>query len=495
MKRFVLIAVCLASAVLEAADVIPLPKEMKFAEDVCFAGKSEVGEGTVSKFVTDATIPKEGYRLEVTPKGVTVASSDADGAFYAIQTLKQLAIRTDAGAVIPCGTVNDAPAYPWRGLFLDECRHFFGKETVKKLIELASEYKLNIFHWHLTEDQGWRLDVPEFPRLREVGSVRPGSPARGNRFVTNSVPYGPFFYTAADVKEVLVWAKKHHVTVMPEIELPGHATAAMAAYPELCCRGKEKGPKTPRPDWCISKEVMCAGNDDAIRFYEKVFDYVCELFPDSPVIHFGGDECPKDCWKVCPKCQARIRALGLKDEDALQGWVTRHFTEYLEKKGRRAIGWDEVLDYPGVSRKTMGTCWRGPEKGQVAALAGHDVVMTPLQSCYFIFDQLLPDDPHEYAMWGGMGLPLRKVYDYDPVEGVAEAARKHVLGAEGCCWTEYIHDTSELEHAMFPRALALSEVLWSAPQSPRNVVWEDFLRRLAAHRRSLIKRHIHCAGY
>lgn len=496
MKRLVpVLAAACAAAICGAAEVIPQPKKMTFGEGAFVVGKGGVSEKTVTSFVRDAKLPKEGYRLEVTPHGVAVASSDAAGAFYAVETLKQLATSGDAGATVPCVVVEDAPAYPWRGLFLDESRHFFGKETVKAMIALAAEYKFNVFHWHLTDDQGWRLDIPAFPRLKAVGSVRSCSPARGNRFVANSVPYGPYCYVAEDVREILAWAKRHHVTVMPEVELPGHATAALAAYPEYCCAGRAGAPREPMCAWGVSKEVLCAGNDGAIRFYEKILDAVCELFPDSPVIHFGGDECPKDRWKTCPKCQARMKALGLKDEEALQGWVTRHFTEYLEKKGRRAIGWDEVLDHPGVSKGTMGTCWRGPEKGQAAAMAGHDVVMTPLQSCYFIFDQHLVDDPYEYAMWSGMGLPLRKVYDYDPVGGVDAAARAHVLGAEGCCWTEYIHDATALEHALLPRALALSEVLWTAPAQPRDAAWEDFRRRLAVHRARLVARHVNCARY
>ena len=294
-----------------AIALVPAPREQVWREGSCAVAEKE------ARFTRDASLPPEGYRIDIAPGGVTVASADDAGAFYARKTLKQLAYCGTPGTPRPTiqyGTVTDSPAFRWRGFMLDEGRHFFGKETVKSLLDLMADHKLNVFHWHLTEDQGWRIDIPRFPELVKYGSVRPESPVHGIRGIPgeyrgNGQQYGPYFYTAADIREILAYAKERFITVVPEIEVPGHIRALLAAHPEFACR--DGLPRVPRTMNDIEKDVLCAGNDAAIRFMEQVYDAVCELFPGT-YIHIGGDECPKNRWKECAKCQARIKALGLK---------------------------------------------------------------------------------------------------------------------------------------------------------------------------------------
>lgn len=307
---------------------------------------------------TDATLPREGYALTVAADGITVAAADADGAFYARETLKQLAETGPDGAVrYPVCSVRDAPKYPWRGVLVDEGRHFFGKATVKKMIEAMAVNKLNVLHWHLTEDQGWRIDLKRYPELVRWGAARAESPVIGTLDEGDGKPYGPYFYTEEDIAEIVDFAEAHHVRIVPELEIPGHSRAALAAYPQFSCLG-DRLERRPDTTWGVKRELYCAGNDEAIRFLEGVLDEFCRLFRHSDTIHIGGDECPKSRWRECPKCQARLKALGLPNEDALQSWMTRHFTDYLAKKGRRAIGWEEILD-GGVPEGACAMSWLG----------------------------------------------------------------------------------------------------------------------------------------
>ncbi|MBR2838716.1 MAG: beta-N-acetylhexosaminidase [Kiritimatiellae bacterium] len=463
-----------------AVALVPAPREQAWREGACTFAEGDV------RFARDAALPPEGYRLDVSPDGVSVASSDDAGAFYARKTLKQLG--TNA---VPCGTVTDWPAFRWRGFMLDEGRHFFGKETVKNLLDLMADHKLNVFHWHLTEDQGWRLAIDRFPELVQYGAVRPessrhGCTGRPNDYRGNGQPYGPYFYTAADVREILAYAKERFVTVVPEIEVPGHARALLAAHPEFACR--EGLPRVPRTMNGIEDDVLCAGTDEVIRFMEQVYDEVCALFPGS-YIHIGGDECPKKRWKECPKCQARIKALGLKDEDALQAWMTRHFTDYLAKKGRRTIGWDEILaGSPGL--ETVVHNWRKPEYGIEAAEKGHDVVVSALGATYFSVSQGAKDDPFTYLS-PKRRCPLATAYAFDPLAGMTEAAKKHVLGAECCMWSECVWNEYDLAYKLWPRACAFAEAVWTAPGSPRD--YEGFKCRMETHRKRLISAGVLCA--
>jgi hexosaminidase len=364
-------------------------------------------------------------------------------------------------------------------------------EDVKKQIDIMSRYKVNVMHWHLTDDQGWRLAIDRFPELVKYGSVRPESPVHGIRGVPgeyrgNGQQYGPYFYTATDVREILAYAKERFITVVPEIEVPGHVRALLAAHPEFACRdGLSRVPRTMND---IEEDVLCAGNDAAIHFMEQVYDEVCALFPGT-YIHIGGDECPKNRWKECAKCQTRINALGLKGEDGLQAWVTRHFTDYLAKKGRRTIGWDEILaGEPGT--ETVVHNWRKPEYGIEAADKGHDVIVSALMKTYFSVPQGVKDDPFTYLS-PKMQCPLSAAYAFNPLAGMTDAAKRHVLGAECCMWSECVWNEYDLAFKLWPRACAFAEAVWTAPAAPRD--FPDFMRRMVIHRTRLIAVGVNCA--
>jgi len=404
-----------------------------------------VSSNLIVTYETDAALSAEGYRLRVTPEGVRLTSSSAAGRFYAERTLAQL----QKDGVSPCVDIEDGPAYPWRGVLIDESRHFLGKETVKRLVDLMSDYRFNRLHWHLTDDQGWRLEVPGLPELVQYGSLRAESPKRGAkleklgdfqyRSERNGQPYGPYFYRRADIEEIVDYAAARHVTVVPEIELPGHSRGAVAAYPELTCFPERVTERLAQSDWGISTEVLCVGNDETLRFLEKVLDYVCEVFP-SPVVHIGGDECPRVAWERCPKCRARMKAEGLKTAGELQAWITRKMADHLARKGRRIMGWDEFLN-GDVPANAIGQSWRtqasegaGTEHVSAAmgAERGFDMVMSPHTECYYSYSPEVTDDPFQYS--GYASLPLARAYRFDPMTGVSAAARAHVLGAEACCW-------------------------------------------------------------
>ncbi len=460
--------------------LVPAPREQMWTGEVCADPMKKV------RYERDASIPSEGYRLEISPDSVVITSSDDAGAFYAMKTLKQLGDKK-----VPCGRVTDAPAFRWRSLMLDEARHFFGKETVKRLLDQMADHKLNVFHWHLTDDQGWRLAIEQFPELVKYGSVRPESPVRGviggaKDYRGDGQQYGPYFYSAADIKEILAYAKERHITVVPEIDMPGHVRALLAAHPEFACR---KGlPQVPRTMNDIEQDVLCAGNDDAVRFLEKVLDEVCELFPGE-YIHIGGDECPKGRWKACAKCQTRIKALGLKGENGLQAWFTRHFTDYLAKKGRRAIGWEEVLD-GGPDAKTVVHVWHYADRAAKAVAKGHDIVVSAIRSTYFSIPQGVKDDPFTYLS-PRLRCPLSKAYSFDPLFGVPDAAKPRVMGAECCMWSECVWNEFDLAFKLWPRACAFAEAVWTAPASPRD--FGDFKRRMSVHRSRLVSGKVNCA--
>ena len=452
----------------------------------------------------DASVPAEGYRLTVGADGVKIASSDAAGAFYARQTLKQLERRGKDGKVtLPCVEIEDAPQFGWRGMLIDDCRHFFGKETVKAQLDLMAQHKLNVLHWHLTEDQGWRLDIPGHPEFVKYGATRAASPrygAGGSRdkngeyvIEMNADRYGPYYYTEADVREILAYAAERHVKVVPEIELPGHVYCLLAAHPEFACRPENLAKRSPRLVWGVEKDVLCLGNDEAIRFMEEIVDYVCRLFP-SDVVHIGGDECPRVRWKDCPKCQARIKALGLKDESGLQPWITSHFLKFLADRGKRTIGWDCYLLGGEVPKSAIGMSWRlrrhptepWASSGEFAA-RGYDLVIAHSDFCYLDYRQGLRDDPFPYI---GGNVPLKKCYELDPLAGIAEKDRAHILGGQGCCWSEFTWNRFDLEWKAWPRLCALAEVLWTGERRPG---YDDFKSRMQTHRARLVAAHVNCA--
>lgn len=464
----------------ESVSLVPYPQELTLGKDVVTVASLDAA--TVETVA--GTLPASGYTISASKdRGVRITAADEAGAFYARQTLSQLARKTADGFEVPCCEIKDWPKFGWRGVMWDDCRHFFGKAAILKALDAMAMHKMNVFHWHLTEDQAWRLEIPELPELLTYGAVRPQSEypdGLGKERALDGRPYGPFYYTAADVREILAYAKARHIRVIPEIELPGHALAAIAAYPELCCRGKAafdgKDHGAPWPNWGISKDIFCAGNDETIRFLEKVLDYVVTLFPDE-VVHIGGDEAPKDRWKECPKCQARIQAQGLKDAHQLQGWVTKHFTEYLARKGKRVIGWDEITECE-LPQQTMIMNWHGVEMGIAAAKKGHDVVFTPVSNCYFDYRQSSIEEHqakgYGFPTWAGE-LDLEKVHKLDPLAGIPAEFQKHVFGVQCNLWTESVVTPAEMEWKLWPRAAAIAEIGWCGGNAHP---YADFKRRV-----------------
>lgn len=347
-------------------------------------------------------------------------------------------------------------AYPWRGVLLDESRHFFGKETVKRILDRMAQDRLNVFHWHLTDDQGWRIEIKRYPNLTRRGAqrklVKDWKPQPFWYDERTEGTYGPYFYTQDEVREIVSYAKERGIRVVPEIEMPGHSLAALASYPHLCCfpemvRGSETflHPSFRTPG--RNMRTYCIGSDETVRFLEGVLDEVCELFPDE-VVHIGGDEAPKGNWAECPKCQARMRQLGLKDESALQGWLMNHFIEYLAKKGKKAMGWEEMLIGKPDPRHVVVQCWHGPERARKALEAGYDVVMSPPKFCYFDFSQGIAGDKFVYNR---RKVTKEDVARFDPADGIPDELQGRILGAESCNWTEGTATSEALEWKMWPR--------------------------------------------
>ena len=407
---------------------------------------------------------RESYSLNVRKNSIEIIGGGPAGIFYGVQTLHQLFPLDAAGGdiTIPCLRIKDRPRFAWRGAHLDVCRHFFPVRFIKKYIDILAMYKINTFHWHLTEDQGWRIEIKKYPRLTEISSKRAETMGDGR-------PHSGF-YRQHEIREIVRYAAERYITVVPEIEMPGHSVAVLAAFPELSCTG---GPFSVETEWGVHEDVYCAGNDAVFAFLEDVLGEVLELFP-STFIHIGGDECPKARWEECPKCQARISEEGLDDEHELQSWFIRRIERYLLAKDRRLIGWDEILE-GGLAPNATVMSWRGTDGGIAAAKAGHDVVMSPTSHCYLDYYQGRHDEPKAI---GGF-LPVEKVYSFEPVPGSLSAGEaKHVLGAQVNVWTEYIATTDHVEYMLLPRLCALSEVAWS-PQHKRS--YDDFSERLSVH--------------
>jgi len=398
----------------------------------------------------------EGYTMLVGPRGIEIRAAT-------LLPPDRLAARpADTAPVsIPCLKIQDRPRYSWRGMHLDVCRHFLPVEYVKRYIDLAVLHKMNTFHWHLTEDQGWRIEIKKYPKLTEVAAWR----------MQDGKRYGGF-YTQDEIRDVVAYAADRFITVMPEIEMPGHSLSALAAYPEYSCTG---GPFEVSTTWGVFEDVYCPGNDATFTFLEDILTEVLALFP-SEFIHVGGDECPKVRWKACPKCQARIRAEGLKDEDELQSWFITRISRFLESKGRRPVGWDEILE-GGLPPGATVMSWRGTKGGIAAARANHDAIMTPSSHCYLNFwNTDRKDDPGHAT---GRVIPLEKVYGYEPTPAeLSPQEARHILGVQANVWTEYISDGPMVEIMAYPRACAVAEVAWT-PAAQKD--WEDFSRRLQTH--------------
>jgi len=428
-----------------------------------------------------ADLGPEGYELSVTPAAVSLSVQSRAGAFYGIQTLLQLLPPGALGSktsplgplTVPCLRIEDKPRLPWRGMMLDVSRHFFPKEFVKSVIDSLAFHKMNVFHWHLVDDQGWRIEIKKYPKLTEIGAWRVDREDRHwddrpAQQPGEKATYGGF-YTQDDIREVVAYAAGRNVTVVPEIEMPGHCLGALASYPELSCSG---GPFTVPPGgvWPI-KDVYCPGNEKTFKFLEDVLTEVIALFPGQ-YIHIGGDEVDKSTWKSCPKCQARMKANGLKTEEELQSWFIRRIEKFVNAKGRKILGWDEILE-GGLAPNAAVMSWRGNEGGIAAAKAGHPVVMTPTSNCYFDYYQ--GQAAFEPPGIGGY-LPLSKVYSFEPVPAeLSEAEGAFVLGLQANLWAEFIATTAHSQYMTYPRLSAMAEAGWTAKEL-RN--WDDFRQRL-----------------
>ena len=511
MKRLLLAtALCLSILSAHAADanynVVPLPKSVVMAKGLPFNltnATTIVYEGTnpemkrnarfLSEYIQQAsgiktavldkrdkkaaaivlTIdPKvagaEAYRLSVNNKRVTIAASTPAGVFYGIQTLrKSLPVQTTGEAItLPAVTVADAPRFGYRGMMLDCARHFFPLSFVKKFIDILAMHNMNVFHWHLTEDQGWRLEIKSHPELTAKSSMRSGTVIGHNATVDDSIPHGGF-YTQQEAREIVEYARQRHITVIPEIDMPGHMLAALAAYPELGCTG---GPYEVGHRWGVYKDVLCLGKESTYKFVQDVIDEVVDIFP-AKYFHIGGDESPTVMWEKCPKCLQKA-----KDENTdikhLQQYFTNRVEKYLNGKGKSIIGWDEILEGK-INQSATIMSWRGVEPGLKAAKQGHDVIMTPSSHVYFDHYQA-KDTKHEPDAIGGCS-PVEKVYSYEPLPDTLSAeAKNRIKGVQANLWTEYIPFTTQAEYMVLPRMAALAEVQWT-PVAKKN--FDDFSKR------------------
>ena len=471
-----LLASCGKTVKCESVEIVPRPLNVEL-QDGTYKLKLAKGECICKALdaipvTEDKTLGDEAYVLTVGKKGITIAASGDAGAFYARQSLRQMIpadVITDKKVrtvVLPCCTIKDAPHFGYRGAHLDVCRHFFSVDEVKTYIDILALHKINRFHWHLTEDQGWRIEIKAYPQLTEVGAYRDGTMVGKNWNTDDGIRYGGF-YTQEEVKEVVQYAADRFITVIPEIEIPGHSLAALAAYPQLGCRGDHyEVAKT----WGVFPEVFCPGKEETFKFWETVLTEVMELFP-SKYIHIGGDECPKDEWKKCPLCQKRIKEEKLKNEAELQSYVNRRIEAFLNAHGRQIIGWDEILE-GGVTPSATIMSWRGTAGGIAAAQAGNKVIMTPNSHCYLDYYQSKEKDKEPLAIGGY--LPVEQCYSFDPYNGLTKEQQPYILGVQGNLWTEYIATFDYAEYMLLPRISALAEVGWSYD----NKDYDDFLVRL-----------------
>lgn len=445
--------------------------------------EEEKGEKNIVFFDLDTSIADEGYSLDIDPSNIIIKASSAAGFYYAVQSLKQLlpiAVYGDKESdsvekwEVPCAHIDDAPRFSYRGMHLDVARHFFSVDEVKRYIDLLAMHKLNVFHWHLTDDQGWRIEIKKYPKLTEIGSIRKHTMVKKNFDQYDNTPYGGY-YTQDQIRDIVNYAKERFITIIPEVDLPGHMVAALASYPSLGCTG---GPYEVQGVWGVHPDVLCAGKEETYEFVTDVLSEVIELFP-SRYIHIGGDECPKDRWKKCPLCQARIQKLGLKTdkehtaEERLQSYFMTRVEKFLNENDRQIIGWDEILEGGAAPNATV-MSWRGTDGGVQAAKLRHNVVMTP--NTYLYFDYYQSEDTQTEPLAIGSYVPLERVYDFEPVPDTLDNdSKKYILGAQANLWTEYISDFKQVEYMLLPRLDALSEVQWTRPE---NKNWVNFLDRL-----------------
>ena len=435
-------------------------------------------DGIVLNIVSEDFTQAEAYEINVTPKQVIIKGADAAGVFYGIQALrKSIPVSrlftdpqqnfnvklSDISCQLPCGTIRDWPNFSYRGMHLDPCRHFIPLDSVKVYIDMLAMHNMNQFHFHLSEDQGWRIEIKKYPELTEIGAYRNGTVIGHNGNLYDTIRHGGF-YTQDELRDLIQYAAERHINIIPEIDLPGHMQAALACYPQLGCTG---GPYEVWKRWGVSEDVLCAGNEETMLFVEDVLNEVMDVFP-SPYIHIGGDECPKVRWEKCPKCQAKIKELGIKKddkfsaEDYLQSYVMNRMAKVVEARGRRVIGWDEILE-GNVSETAIIMSWRGTEGGIEAARKGHDVIMAP--SSHLYFDYYQSEDIANEPMCIGGYLPVERVYEFQPLpEELTPEQQKHIIGVQANIWTEYIAHFWHVQYMALPRMEALTEIQWNNPQ-------------------------------
>ena len=455
-----------------------------FAEDMSMelGGRMTVSDRKSRRSISlnlDQAMESEEYRLEVGRNGISVCGGSEKGVFYALQSLKQLIIcasPTNGRAVLQAATIIDKPRFAYRGAMLDVCRHKFTTDEVKRYIDILALHKINTFHWHLTDDQGWRIEIKRYPELTQTGAMRKQTLV--GRYRTSKdydgTPYGGYF-TQDEIRDVVKYAAERYITVIPEIEMPGHAVAALATYPKLGCTG---GPYEVRTTWGISEDVFCAGSEETFEFIENVLTEVLELFP-SEYIHIGGDECPKVRWKACPKCQRRISEEGLANEAELQSYFMKRIERWLNGHGRKIIGWDEILQ-GGITRSATIMSWRGTKGGIAAAALGNRVIMSPNTYCYIDYYQTEnPEANREPLANGRRPVTMEKLYSFEPLEGLTEEQGGFIAGVQVNLWTEYIKTFDHAQRMLLPRLAALSEVGWS----DRTRDLDDFRRRMRSLRR------------
>ena len=457
-----------------AADEVNRIAKLIFGKKLKRSTKMKTDNNIIFRF--DYSLKPEEYILDITPENIIIKSKDGAGAFYAVQTLKQLipiqAYETplDLEKVsLPTMKITDAPHFPYRGFMLDCSRHFWDVETIKEVLDILAMHKMNRFHWHLTEDQGWRIEIKRYPLLTKVGSLREQT-TTGHNEGLDGIPYGGY-YTQRDIREIVKYANERFITIVPEIEIPGHSLGALSAYPHLGCRGEEGNYKT-WSYWGVSPQIACAGKESTFRFWRNVLNEVIRLFPGE-YIHIGGDEAPRDEWKECPLCQERIKEEGLQNEAELQSYVNSRIEAHLNKKGRKLIGWDEILE-GGVSQNATIMSWRGTEGGIAAAKKGNYVIMTPASYCYLDYRQTT--DRKDELDSNGSYVPLRKTYSFNPYDQLSKEEQKYILGVQGNLWTEYVTTPMQLQYKTLPRLAAIAEIGWSNP-SPETKDVEEFIGR------------------
>lgn len=419
------------------------------------------------KLSIDPALAEEGYTLDSTSdkEEILLAGGSVKGVWWGLQTLEQLLVATTENPAqmrIPALRIEDAPRFAYRGAHLDCGRHFFTTDEVKTYIDIISAHKINTFHWHLTEDQGWRIEIKKYPELTRIGSQRPETYV-GHLYAHtgkyDGTPHGGY-YTQDEIRDIVAYAAERQITIIPEIEMPGHAVAALASYPWLGCRGEGYEVWT---SWGVNKDIFCVGKETTFEFLQNVLDEVCDLFPGE-YIHIGGDEAPRDSWKTCPHCQKRMKELGLEKEAQLQSYLVARIEKYLNAKGRKIIGWDEILE-GGVTPTATVMSWRGAEGGIAAAKQGNDAIMVPYQYLYLDYSQTRDQAVYGEPLAIDSGLTLEKCYSFDPFAGLNEEERAHIKGVQANLWTEYIADFGHVQHMLLPRLSAAAEIAWSSEKT------------------------------